>query len=134
MERNENQMSSVLKPLFKKLVLTMTLLNVLFYALSLTWGFNFKTLLGFIIGYIYVAACYAYVAHTVEKAVDMTTKRGKRAMIVCYMVRYAGLFVLCFVAIQFKVFNVIGIIIPQFYPRIAFGLIAFVERKTARKD
>ena len=125
---------SYLMPVFKKLVAIMALLNVLFYCLSLFWGFSFKTLLGFLIGYIYVNLCYAYVAHTVEKSVNFDVKRAKRAMHVCFAVRYTGLFLLCFAAMQFKVFNVIGIIIPQFYPRIAFGIIQFIDRKSARKD
>ncbi|MBQ9374721.1 MAG: ATP synthase subunit I, partial [Ruminococcus sp.] len=104
---------SYLMPVFKKLVAIMALLNVLFYCLSLFWGFSFKTLLGFLIGYIYVNLCYAYVAHTVEKSVNFDVKRAKRAMYVCFAVRYTGLFLLCFVAMQFKLFHVIGIIIPQ---------------------
>lgn len=123
-----------LRPVLKKLVIAMALINVLFYGLSLFWGFDLKTLLGFIVGYVYVNVCYFYLAYTVEKCVDMNVKRAKRLMLVCYVVRYTGLFLLCFVAMQFKIFNVIGIIIPQLYPRIAFGIIQFIERKTARKD
>ena len=126
--------SSCLKPVLKKLVVTMAFLNLLFYFLSLFWGFDLKTLFGFVIGFIYVTVCYVYVAHTVERAVDMTEKRAKRTMIVCYAVRYAGLFLLSFLAMEFKIFNVIGIVIPQFYPRMAFGLMALRERKTFRKD
>lgn len=126
--------ASYLRPVLKNLVVYMAFLNVLFYGLSLFWGFDFKMLLGFVVGYVYVTACYFYVAHTVENAVDMAVKKAKRAMIVCFAVRFAGLFLLCFLAMQFKIFNIIGIIIPQFYPRMAFGLMALKERKTSRKD
>lgn len=125
---------SFLKPVLKKLIIAMAAINFLFYCLSLLWGFDIKTLMGFVIGFIYVVICYIYVAYTVERAVDMTEKRAKRTMIVCYAVRYTGLFLLCFLAMELKLFNVIGIIIPQFYPRMAFGLIALRERKTFRKD
>lgn len=123
-----------LKPLLKKLIAVMSLINLFFYVISLVWGFDLKTLLGFVIGFIYVVVCYIYVAYTVESAVDMTKKKAKRLMTVCYAVRYAGLFVLCFVAMEFKLFNVIGVIIPQFYPRMAFALIAVRERKTSKKN
>lgn len=126
--------NSYLKPVLKKLLLIMAGLNLLFYCLSLCWGFDLKTMLGFVIGFIYVSICYIYVAHTVENAVNMTEKRAKRTMIVCYAVRYTGLFLICFFAMEFKFFNIIGIIIPQFYPRMAFGLMAFGERKSLGKD
>ena len=45
-----------------------------------------------------------------------------------------SLFLICFFAMEFKIFNIIGIIIPQFYPRMAFGLMAFGERKSLGKD
>lgn len=126
--------NSYLKPVLKKLLLVMAILNLLFYCLSLCWGFNLKTMLGFVVGFIYVSICYIYIAHTVENAVNMTEKRAKRSMIVCYTVRNTGLFLICFFAMEFKIFNIIGIIIPQFYPRMAFGLMAFGERKSLGKD
>lgn len=120
--------------LLKKLVEVMAVLNLIFYVLTLFWGFNTETLFGFLIGFIYVTACYIYVAVTVERAVEMNKKQAKRAMMTCFGIRYAGLFLLCFLAMQFRLFNIIGIVIPQFYPRIAFGIMAFWERKSIGKD
>lgn len=85
--------NSYLKPVLKKLLLVMAILNLLFYCLSLCWGFNLKTMLGFVVGFIYVSICYIYIAHTVENAVNMTGKTEQnRSMIVCHTVRNTGLF------------------------------------------
>ncbi|MGN0602027.1 MAG: ATP synthase subunit I [Oscillospiraceae bacterium] len=131
---DDNTAKSSLKPLLVKMILIMAVINVLFYSLSLVWGFELSMLLGFAIGYIYVALCYIYVAKTVENAVEMSEKKAKRTVITCYAVRYAGLFLLCFVAAEFKFFSIIGIVIPQFYPKMALGIIAFWESKSMGKD
>lgn len=120
--------------LLKKLIAVMAVLNLIFYALTLLLGFNIKTLFSFLIGFLYVVVCYIYVAVTVKRAIEMNKKQAKRAMMICFGIRYAGLFLLCFLAMQFRLFNIIGIVIPQFLPRMAFTVMAFLERKSIRKD
>ena len=125
--------SSIFK-LLKRMIIIMGVINIFFYLLSLIWGFSIKMLLGFLVGFIYVSLCYVYVAKTVENAVEMPEKRAKRSVISCYIIRYIGLFLLCFVAIQFKIFNVVGILIPQMYPRMAISVISFLDNNFARKE
>lgn len=120
--------------LLKKMILIMGVINVFFYLLSLIWGFSIKMLLGFVVGFIYVCLCYVFVARTVVNAVEMPQKKAKRSVISCYVIRCFGLFLLCFIALEFKIFNVIGIIIPQFYPKMAIGLITFMDNRAKRKE
>ena len=128
----KNNVTSV-KILLFRMIKVMAVINVIFYLLSLIFGFNLKTLLGFLVGFLYVCLCYVYVARTVENAVEMTKDKAKRSVISCYIIRYVGLFLLCFFAMEFKIFNVVGIIIPQFYPKMALGVISFWERKISNK-
>lgn len=130
--KDDNSISSV-KSLLVKMIKVMAVINLLFYLASLIFGFSLKTLLGFLIGFLYVCLCYVYVARTVENAVEMTKDKAKRSVIACYVIRYVGLFVLCFIGLEFKIFNVVGIIIPQFYPKMALGVISFGDRKIRNK-
>ena len=88
------------------------------WAVTLIWGFDIPTLAGFAVGYGYVAACYFYLARCCERAVELDAAKGKRVMLVCYGVRYAGLFALSAFAMLTHLLNVIGILMPQFFPRI----------------
>ena len=131
---NDNKEYGAVFPLLKRMFIAMAVINLFFYALSLIWGFSLSMLLGFLIGFVYVCICYVYVAKTVVNAVEMSEKRAKCSVITCYGVRYLGLFLLCFAAMELKIFNIIGIVIPQFYPRMAISIIAFLDRKSKRKD
>ena len=127
----DNDKNSV-RLLLGQMIIVMAVISLVFYLLSLCWGFDLKMLLGFAVGYVYVCLCYVYVARTVENAVGMSKQKAKRSVITCYVIRYAGLFLLCFLAMQFKCFNVVGVVIPQFYPRMAVGIISYFERKNVK--
>lgn len=121
---------SPIREVLVRMILIMAGINIVFYLISLARGFEFRMLLGFLIGYFYVCACYIYVANTVENAVDMPEKKAKRSVISCYVIRYIGLFLLCFFGTEFKLFNMLGVVIPQFYPRIALSIISFIDKKS----
>lgn len=118
----------------KKMIIIMAFINVLFYLLSLIWGFHIKILLGFLIGFVYVCFCYIFVAKTVSDSVEMPENKAKKSVISCFVIRYIGLFLICFIAMRFKIFNVIGIVIPQFYPKIAVSIITFWDSRLNGKE
>lgn len=120
--------------LFRKLVPVMMIVNIAFFLLTLIWGFDIKNLIGFTIGFVYMVWCYYYLGRTIDAAVEMTVKKAKRAMAICYAVRFAGLFILCFVAFQFKLYSAVGIIIPQFYPKIVLSADALIGKNYFGKD
>lgn len=132
-ETIKSEYDSTLKSLLIRMIKVMAVINLVFYLVSLIFGFDVKILLGFLIGFLYVCLCYIYVARTVENAVEMTKTKAKRSVIACYVIRYVGLFLLCFVAMEFKIFNVVGILIPQLYPKMALGVMSFLDRKISNK-
>lgn len=50
-------------------------------------------------------------------------------MLGCYMARYGVLFVLCAGAMLTKAVSPVGILLPQFYPRIILYVIQIRERR-----
>ena len=70
-----------------------------------------------------------YLGVTCEKAVELEGKKAKRTMLGCYMTRYGVLFVLCAVAMLTKAVSAVGILLPQFYPRIILYVIQIRERR-----
>ena len=66
---------------------------------------------------------------TCEKAVELECKKAKRTMLGCYMTRYGVLFVLCAGAMLTKAVSAVGILLPQFYPRIILYVIQIRERR-----
>ena len=120
---------SPLRELVHSMLLPMAVMTVVCWAVTLIWGFDVPTLIGFAIGYVYVVVCYEYLAWSCEKAVELDVRKGKRVMLTCYMVRYAGLFALSAAAMLTGYVNVIGVLVPQFYPRIILTAKEFFIKK-----
>lgn len=121
---------SPLRELVRSLLVPMAVMTAVCWAVTLIWGFDIPTLAGFAVGYGYVAACYFYLARCCERAVELDAAKGKRVMLVCYGVRYAGLFALSAFAMLTHYLNVIGILMPQFFPRIVLTVKElFIKRK-----
>lgn len=118
-----------LRQLVRSMLTAMAVMTVLCWAFTLIWGFSLKTLIGFALGYGYVTACYFYLASCCEKAVELDVAKGKRLMLRCYIVRYAGLFALSAFSMLTGCINVVGILVPQFFPRIILMFREFAVRK-----
>lgn len=123
------EQKSDLSALVRSLVLPMGLMTALCWVATLPWGFSLPTLIGFAVGYGYVLVCYFYLARSCERAVELDVKKGKQVMLVCYLVRFAGLFALCAVSMLTKYINVIGVLVPQFFPRIVLTVKQFASGK-----
>lgn len=120
---------SPLRELVHGMLLPMAVMTLVCWAVTLIWGFDVPTLAGFALGYVYVAACYEYLAWSCEKAVELDVSKGKRVMLICFFVRFSGLFALSAAAMLTGWLNVIGILVPQFYPRILLTAKEFFIKK-----
>lgn len=120
---------SPLRELVRSMLVPMAVMTLVCWAVTLIWGFDLQTLIGFALGFVYVTVCYEYLAISCEKAVELEVQKGKRVMLTCYLVRFAGLFALSAAAMLTGWVNVIGILVPQFFPRIILTAKEFFIRK-----
>lgn len=97
------------------------LLSAAAFAVSLIiWGFDISMLIGLFAGWVYVSVGYCYLADTVCKAAQMQAsqlKKAKRAVRSCYLMRFLGLFMLCWLGFETELIDPVGILLPQFFPR-----------------
>ena len=121
---------STLRKLVGDMIVPMAVMTAVCWAFTLIWGFKLSNLAGFAVGFAYVWVCYEYLARSCERAVELDVPRAKRVMLVCYLVRFAGLFALCAAAMLTGYINVAGVLVPQFFPRI----ILTVKHFTAGKE
>lgn len=120
---------SELGALLKKIRLWGGVMTAACWAFTLLWGFDITQLTGFLLGWGYMCLCMFYLGVTCEKAVELDGKKAKRSMLGCYMARYGVLFVLCAVAMLTKAVSAVGILLPQFYPRIILYVMQIRERR-----
>ncbi len=106
----------------ERLIPRIAMMNIPVYPVSLIWGFSLPFLIGLLVGTVYVCISLIYLGITIDRSVEKTVKKAQINMYVSYGVRYAMLFLLCFVGIQTKSMSFLAIIIPQFYPRIVLWL------------
>ncbi len=132
--RKKDGNSSEIARLIRKMIPVMLVMNVVAFLVTLFWGFDIRNLVGFAVGFVYMVWCYSYLGRTVERAVEQTVKKAKGMMYACYGVRFAGLFLLCFLGFEFKLYSVVGIILPQLYPRILLSADALSGKNYFGKD
>ena len=97
----------------------MFLMNIGVYIITLIWGFDLSTLIGLIIGLLYAYFSLWLLGKTVERAVFENPSKAKRMMFTSYALRYALLFLLCWISFELDFIKPIGVLIPQFYARFA---------------
>lgn len=125
----EDNKGSGIIPMLVKMFPWGVALNTACFCVTLIWGFDLSTLLGFVIGFLYVCVCYVYLAYSCERAVVSEVKKGKRIMLGCFIARFSVLFALCAFAMLTKHINVVGVLLPQFYPRILFTFMNISRRR-----
>lgn len=110
-------------------------MSVASFLITLIWGFELSMLIGMIIGYVYLVFCYCYLALTVCRATTLKDKKAaKRKMFSCYAVRLGGLFILCWIGYMVSFINPIGVLLPQFFPRIALMINHFFFSKRGNSN
>lgn len=118
-----------IKPLLKKLFPAMTALNIPVWLVTLLWGFDITMIVGLAVGTVYSIFCCRYLAKTINSAILKSEGKAKAMMMSCYMVRFLGLGVLGYVALSFDFMNFVGLLLPQFYPRIILSAITFFDKR-----
>lgn len=119
------KITDTITPLIKKLVPRMLLMNVPVWLLTLIWGFDLSMIFGLLSGTAYCILAYIYLGKTINHAVTLTKGKAKSLMISCYVTRFLVLGVLGYFALTYKYINFVGLLLPQFYPRIIFTLMGF---------
>lgn len=122
-----NKETSTLRPLLNKIYPAGGVITAVCWLFTLIWGFELRTLLGFLVGYGYMCLCYEYLARVCERVVRLDRKRGGRAVTACYMIRFAGLFLLCAMGMLTGYLNFVGILLPQFFPKIILMVMQFTR-------
>lgn len=118
-----------IKPLLKLLFPKMIVANVPVWLITLIWGFDLTMIIGLAVGTLYAIISYIYLANTINKSVVNSVGRAKWMMMRCYLVR---MFLLCFlgyVALKYDFMNFVGLLLPQFYPKIILTIMNFTEKK-----
>lgn len=115
---NQSSSSAELMPLVGKLIRAMAAASIVCFLFTLIWGFEWRNLIGFAVGGANACAGMRYLAVTCEKAVECDHKRAKRMMLSCYGVRLTVLTALCAAGFFTGMISVVGLIVPQLFPRI----------------
>ncbi len=93
---------------------------------------DFSMLFGLLIGWGCMAVCYVYLADTVNAISQMKdVRKAKRKMRICYMARFALLFALCFIGFETSLYDPLGVLIPQFFPKFILYYVHFVKKGKA---
>lgn len=125
MKKDNNLMNSDLKVL----IIGMAILSISIFLISLFWGFKLSFLLGMTIGYLYMCWNLFHLNYTILKAVNNNADKAKRYMYFNYILRYLVLLLIVYFAYICDFINVIGVIIPLFFPKIVFILNTIAKRK-----
>ncbi len=118
---NSPRSENVLSPIVGKLCAAMAAAGAVCFLFTLITGFEWRNLFGFSVGTANACGGMLYLAKTVERAVECSPKRAKRLMLSCYGIRLAVLTALCAVGAFTGVLSIVGIIVPQLFPRILLG-------------
>lgn len=118
-----------IKPLLKKLLPAMAVLNLVVYPVTLIWGFDVTMIVGLVVGYFYSAFGCIYLAKTINAAVKRTKAKASAMMMSCYLIRFLGLGVLGYLALEYDFMNFVGLLLPQFYPKIILSLMTFLTKR-----
>lgn len=118
-----------IKPVLKKLFPFMIFLNIPVWLVTLFWGFDLSMIVGLGVGTAYAILSYIYLASVINNAVTKSHRKASAMMMSCYFVRMAGLTALGYVALRGEFMNFVGLILPQFYPRIGLSILTFINKK-----
>lgn len=90
---------------------------------------NYKVLLGNILGYIAVVGNFFLMGLTVQKAVTKDEKEAKSLIKASQMLRLLMLLVVAIIGYLVPVFNLFAVVIPYLFPRIAVMLRPIFEKR-----
>lgn len=121
-----------IRPLLKKMLPAMAVLNVAVYLVTLLWGFDYTMIVGLAVGYGCCCLRMYRLAANIRTAVRLPVGKAKVLMFRQYLLHFLLLGILGYVALKFDFMNFAGLMLPQFYPRIVLGGMIFLEKRGAR--
>lgn len=106
------------------------ILSAIMQAVFLIIGkWDYTVLLGNILGYIACVGNFLLMGLTVQSAVVKEEKEAKNLMKVSQSARTFGLFLIALVGYLVPIFNLICVVIPFLFPRIAISLRPILKKK-----
>lgn len=126
--RNSKNKTDTVTPLLKKIIPYMIVANIPVWLLSLIWGFDVTMVVGLCVGTAYCVLAYFYLAKTINLIVKLSKKKAQSLMFSCYVFRFLGLGILGYLALKYDFMNFVGLLLPQFYPRIILSLMGFNKK------
>ncbi len=113
----------------KNLIIGISILCIISFAVSLIWGFRLYYLLGTIIGLLFSCFNMSYLAFTVEKSVGMSLVKSKRYLTKNYFFRYLIFSIIFVISVYSKYISTLAVTLPLFFPRIVLAFNLYFGRK-----
>lgn len=121
--------STVLKETCYVALVTL-ILSVLMQSLFLIADkWNYTVLLGNLLGFAAAVGNFFLMGLTVQSALGLEVKEAKNRMKLSQMLRMLLMFIVAVLGYIIPVFNLLAVIIPYLFPRIAVGLRAIIIKK-----
>lgn len=113
----------------KNLIIGISILCIISFAVSLFWGFKLNYFLGTIIGLLFSCLNMIYLSYTVEKSVGMTQLKSKRYLVINYFIRYLIFSIIFVISVYSKYIGTLAVTLPLFFPRIVLAFNLYFGRK-----
>lgn len=109
------------------------ILSLLMQSVFLIIGkWDYTVLLGNLLGYLAAVGNFFLLGLTVQSAVEKETKEAKNLMKLSSTLRLLMMFVIAIIGYVVPVFNIIAMIIPYLFPRIALAVRPAFLKKDGR--
>lgn len=106
------------------------LFNIVMQSVFLIIGeWDYTVLLGGMLGFIASVGNFFLMGLSVQSAVSKDEKDAKNTMKLSQSIRLLFLFVIAVIAYVVPVFDVIAVIIPYIFPRLAIALVPILRKK-----
>lgn len=113
----------------KNLIIGISILCIISFAVSLFWGLKLNYLLGTIIGLLFSCLNMSYLAYTVVKSVNMSQLKSKRYLVINYFIRYLIFSIIFVISVYSKYVSTLAVTLPLFFPRIVLAFNLYFGRK-----
>ena len=111
------------------------ILSAIMQAVFLVIGkWNYAVLLGNVLGAVTAILNFFLMALGVQMAMEKEPDDAKKLMKTSQSLRFLGLFVVIAIGAVIKCFNVIAVVIPLLFPRIAIFLRLFMRKRAGKED
>ncbi len=105
-------------------------LSVLLEAVFLLIGkWDYRVLLGNLLGAFAAIANFFIMGLSVQKAVGEDEKRARSVMKTSQTLRFFGIFVIAMIGVLAPCFNTVSSLVPLFFPRFAIAVRPLIDKK-----